>query len=67
MAKKKKGKKGKEVLVVASKVKGYIKSKKFMSSSEVIEALSNKVYAMLDEAMARTKGNKRSTVRARDL
>ncbi|MHC4599215.1 MAG: hypothetical protein ACYS47_09440 [Planctomycetota bacterium] len=67
MAKKKKGKKGKEVLVVASKVKGYIKSKKFMSSAEIIEALSGKVYALLDDAMARTKGNKRSTVRARDL
>ena len=67
MAKKKKAKKGKEVLVVASKVKAYIKSKKFMSSSDVIDGLSAKVYALLDEAMARTKSNKRSTVRARDL
>jgi len=58
---------GKEVLVVASKVKAYIKSKKMMTSSDAIAALSDKVYAMLDDAVARTKANRRSTVKAQDL
>jgi len=29
--------------------------------------LSDKVYAMLDDAIARTKANRRSTVKAQDL
>ncbi len=57
----------KEVLVVASKVKAYIKSKKMMTSSDAIVALSDKVYVMLDDAVARTKANRRSTVKAQDL
>jgi len=57
----------KEVLVVASKVKAYIKSRKMMTSSDTIAALSNKVYAMLDDAVARTKANRRSTVKPQDL
>jgi hypothetical protein len=66
-AKKKAAKKSKEVLVVASKVKAYVKSKKMMTSSDAIGALSDKVYAMLDEAIARTKANRRSTVKPQDL
>jgi len=58
---------GKEVLVVASKVKAYIKSQKMMTSSDVITALSDKVYTMLDDAVARTKANRRSTVKPQDL
>ena len=57
----------KEVLVVASKVKAYIKSKSMMTSSDAIAALSDKVYAMLDDAIARTKANRRSTVKPQDL
>ena len=57
----------KESLVVASKVKAYIKSKKMMTSSDALCALSNEVYAMLDAAIARTKANKRSTVKPQDL
>ena len=56
-----------EVLVVASKVKAHNKSKNMMTSSDAIAALSDKVYAMLDDAMARTKANRRSTVKAQDL
>jgi hypothetical protein len=74
MAKKKAAKKkvakkasSKEVLVVASKVKAYVKSKKMMTSSDAIAALSDKVYALLDDAIARTKANKRSTVKPQDL
>ena len=59
--------KKKESLIVASKVKAYIKSKKMMTSSDAIVALSDKVYAMLDDAVVRTKANRRSTVKAQDL
>ncbi|MEK7996342.1 MAG: hypothetical protein AAB403_21290 [Planctomycetota bacterium] len=58
---------GKEVLVVASKVKAHIKSKKMMTSSDAIAALSDKVYAILDDAVTRTKANRRSTVKPQDL
>lgn len=60
-------KKKKESLIVASKVKAYIKSKKMMTSSEAIEAISDKVYDLLDSAIIRTKANRRSTVKAQDL
>lgn len=57
----------KEVLVVASKVKAYIKGKQMMTSSDTVTALSHKVCAILDEAIARAKANRRSTVRPQDL
>ena len=63
----KKSAKKKESLVVASKVKAYIKSKKMMTSSDALEALSNKVYCILDSAIERTKANRRSTVKPQDL
>ncbi len=59
--------KKKEVLVVASKVKAYIKSKGMMTSSDSIAALSDCVYAILDAAAKRTKANRRSTVKPQDL
>ena len=74
MAKKKTAKKtakcsceGLDPVVVASKVKAYVKSKGMMSSSDVTGALSCKVYCMLDAAMERTKSNRRSTVKPQDL
>ena len=57
----------KEVLVVASKVKAYVKSKGMMSSSDAIAALNCQVYDLLDKAIARTKANRRSTVKPQDL
>ncbi len=63
----KKGGKAREVLVVASKVKDFVKSKGCMTSSDTIPALSEKVYALLEDAIARTQGNKRSTVKPQDL
>ena len=60
-------KKQRDMLVVASKVKAYIKSKKMMTSSDALTALSDKVYCILDCATARTKANRRSTVKAQDL
>jgi hypothetical protein len=59
--------KGKESLVVASKIKAYIKSKKMMTSSDALGAISDKVYCILDCAIARTKANRRTTVKPQDL
>ena len=59
--------KKKESLIVASNVKAYIKSKKMMTSSDMLAALSDAVYCMLDKAATRTKANRRSTVKAQDL
>ncbi len=59
--------KKKESLVVASKIKAYIKSKKMMTSSEALTAISDKVYCILDSAIVRTKANRRTTVKAQDL
>ena len=56
-----------EVLVVASKVKAYDKSKKMMTSSDAIAAISNKAYTILDAAIARTKANRRITVKSQDI
>lgn len=56
-----------EVLVVASKVRAYLKSKDAMMSGELLEALNKKVYGLLDDAVARCKGNKRSTVKPQDI
>ena len=72
MAKKKSGKKGsggkkREVLVVASKIKAYIKSKDMMTSAEALDAVSGEVYALLDDAVARAQANRRSTIKAQDL
>jgi hypothetical protein len=60
-------KKKKESLVVASKMKAYVKSKKMMTSSEAVEAISDNIYGMLDCAIARAQANRRSTVKAQDL
>jgi hypothetical protein len=56
-----------EPLVVGSKVKAFIKSKKCLTSGELLGALTAKVAVMLEAATARTKKNGRSTVRAHDL
>ncbi len=59
--------KKKESLIVASKVKAHIKSKGMMTSSDALEAISEKVYCILDSAIARTQANRRSTVKPQDL
>ncbi len=59
--------KKKEILVVASKVKAYVKSKGMMTSADAIAALSDGVCSTLDAAIARTKANRRSTVKPQDL
>lgn len=73
MAKKKKAKKAakkaakKDVLVVASKVKAYVRSKKMMCSADAIGAMSDCIYCCLDRAIERAKANRRSTVKPQDL
>jgi ribosomal protein L17 len=69
MAKKKKATKtkSKEVLVVGSKVKNYIKSKKCYTSGETVGALSDLVESILSAAVKRTVANRRSTVKPQDL
>ena len=59
--------KKRESLIVASKVKGYIKSKKMMTSSDALDTISDQVYSMLDAAIARTKANRRTTVKPQDV
>jgi len=66
-AAKKSAKKSKEPLVVASKVKAYVKSKKMMTSSDALVDLSSKVHSMLDNAISRARSNKRSTIKPQDL
>jgi len=56
-----------ELLVVVSKVKDYVKGKGLQTSATAVDALSEKVKALLDDAIARAKDNGRSTVKDRDL
>ena len=59
--------KKKDSLVVASKVRAYVKSKKMLTSSEALAAINDGVYCALDAAIARAKANRRSTVKAQDF
>jgi hypothetical protein len=59
--------KKRDALIVASKVRAYIKSKNMLTASESLEAINDRVYKMLDCAIERTKANRRSTVKAQDL
>ena len=56
-----------EKLVVASKVKDYIKSKACQTSSDALDALNDQVQKMLDKAVERAQSNKRATVRPQDF
>ena len=57
-----------EVLVVASKVKGYIKAQGEMkTSASVLEALSDKIRAMCDGAIESARQDGRKTVLDRDF
>ena len=57
----------KEMLLVGTKVKGYIKDQDVMSSSDVLEELNERVYEMLDRAIERAQANGRKTVQGRDV
>jgi histone H3/H4 len=57
-----------EVLVVASKVKAFIKEQSgFSTSASVIEALSRIVERECKKAIENTKSDKRKTVMDRDV
>ncbi len=56
----------KEMLIVGSKVKNYIKSKGLMSSSDLLDAVNDAVYWILNRAVARAEANGRKTVQAKD-
>lgn len=55
------------VLVVASKVRAFLKSKDAKMSGELPGALNKKLMEVLSDAAARAKGNKRTTVKPQDV
>lgn len=58
----------KEALVVASKVKNYIKDNGDLKcSAKVIDVLSDRIREILDQAIDKAKGDKRKTVQERDI
>jgi hypothetical protein len=57
-----------EVLVVVSKLKGYVKAKADMNTSaDVIDALSDHLRRICDDAIVRARADGRKTVMARDF
>lgn len=59
---------GEEVLVVASKIKNYIREKSGMNTSAaVMPVLSSKVRALCDQAVENAKKEGRKTVMDRDF
>ena len=64
---KKAAKKEREMLIVGSKVKAFVKASGCMTAGDVLPALSEKVYCLLGKAVERTKSNRRSTLRSQDL
>jgi len=66
-AKKKVAKAALGSLVVASKVRAYVRAQKVNCSAEVVDALNAVVCETLKKAVARATANKRKTVRAQDL
>lgn len=67
MAKKKAAKKAREMMLVQSKVKEYVRGSEMMCSGELIEALNEVVGDLLDRAVARADNNGRKTVKAQDI
>lgn len=71
MASKKKAaapaKKPKEMLLVQSKVKEYVRGQEMMCASDLIDALNDQVAALLDRAVERANLNGRKTARASDV
>ncbi len=57
-----------DVLVVASKVKGYIRERSGMNTSaNSLQALSDKIRAMCDAAIESARNDRRKTVKDRDF
>jgi histone H3/H4 len=64
MAKKKASR---ESLVVASKVREFVKGKKCFASGDLLDGLNQQVSCLLTNAVERAKQNKRKTVRGHDI
>jgi hypothetical protein len=60
-------KKPREMLLVQSKVKEYIRSHDMMCSSDLVDALNERVAGILDDAVTRAGSNGRKTARAHDI
>ena len=60
-------KSAREVLVVGSKVKEVIKGSEMRADGQLIQAISDKVHAMLVAGVTRAQQNKRKTVTPHDL
>lgn len=60
-------KQDREVVVVASKIKEVIRAAELRSDGDLVQAVSDKVHEMLEEAVERCRDNKRGTVRPYDL
>jgi len=57
-----------EVLVVASKLKNYIRSKSDMNTSaSVMAVVSDRIREMCDQAIENARNDKRKTVKDRDF
>ncbi len=57
-----------EVLVVASKIKGYIRERGEMKTSgNVLQALSDRLRSLCDEAIESARSDGRKTVLDRDI
>ncbi|MFQ5488249.1 MAG: hypothetical protein ACE5ET_07405 [Gammaproteobacteria bacterium] len=58
----------KEILVVASKVKNYIRSKSDMNTSaNVMAVLSDRIRELCDQAIENARNDRRKTVKDRDF
>ena len=56
-----------DIMVVASKVREYLKTQGVKMSGDLPEALNKAVMTHLEKAASRAKGNKRSTVKPHDV
>ncbi|MCS7205537.1 MAG: hypothetical protein NZ853_07555 [Leptospiraceae bacterium] len=54
-------------LINVSRIKDYIRKQKCEISEETIDAIDRKVYELINQAIYRTKANKRITIRPHDL
>lgn len=66
-AKKKVAKKEREMLLVQSKVKEFIREHEMMCASDLTEALNEAVAGLLEKAVERAAANGRKTARAGDI
>ncbi len=57
-----------DILIVSSKVKKFVQDKaQFNTSKEFLDALSQSVEGICNEAIEKARKDKRKTVKARDL